>query len=58
MKGDQDREALVSNPAFSEVPNSDLTVAHSTKNTYNDFGFEWNNLGKNGFYCNFKFSST
>jgi hypothetical protein len=59
IKGaDQDREALVTNPTFSAVPNSDLTVARSTKNTYNDFGFEWNNSGKNGFYCNFKYSST
>ena len=59
VKGaDEEREALVTNPAFSAVPNSDLTVARSTKNTYNDYGFEWNNSGKNGFYCTFKYSST
>ena len=49
---------LVTNPAFSAVPDSDLVVAHSTKNSYKDFGFEWNNAGKNGFYCKFKYSSS
>lgn len=59
IKGaDQDREALVTNPAFSAVPDSDLVVARSTKNSYKDFGFEWNNAGKNGFYCKFKYSSS
>jgi hypothetical protein len=58
VKGaDLNREALITNPAFSAVPDSDLVVAHSTKNAYNDFGFEWNNSGKNGFYCKFKYSS-
>jgi hypothetical protein len=51
-------EALIINPAFSAVPDSDLVVAHSTKNIYNDFGFKWNNSGKNGFYCKFKYSSS
>ena len=59
IKGaDQDREALVTNPAFSAVLDSDLVVARSTKNSYKDFGFEWNNAGKNGFYCKFKYSSS
>ena len=59
IKGaDQDREALVTNPIFSAVPDSDLVVARSTKNSYKDFGFEWNNSGKNGFYCKFKYSSS
>jgi hypothetical protein len=59
IKGaDQDREALITNPAFSAVPGSDLVVARSTKNSYKDFGFEWNNSGKNGFYCKFKYSSS
>lgn len=59
IKGaDQSREALIINPAFSAVPDSDLAVAHSTKNIYNDFGFKWNNSGKNGFYCKFKYSSS
>jgi hypothetical protein len=59
IKGaDQNREALITNPAFSAVPNSDLVVARSTKNVYNDFGFKWNNSGKNGFYCKFKYSSS
>ena len=55
---DQNREALITNPAFSAVPDSDLVVARSTKYAYDDFGFKWNNSGKNGFYCRFKYSSS
>lgn len=40
------------------VPDSYVIVAQSTKNTYNDFGFKWNNSAKNGFYCRFKYSSS
>jgi hypothetical protein len=58
IKGaDQNRESVITNPAFSAVPDSDLVVARSTRNSYNDFGFKWNNSGKSGFYCKFKYSS-
>jgi hypothetical protein len=39
------------------VPGSDLVVARSTKYRYDDYEMKWNNSGKNGFYCKFRYSS-
>jgi hypothetical protein len=50
--GDKNRESILINVPFSTVPGSDLTIARSSKYNYTDYGMEWNNSGKNGFYCN------
>ena len=52
---DPNQESLIVNPAFGLVPGP-LVVASSSKYAYNDHGMEWNNSGKNGFYCRFKYS--
>ena len=54
--GDKNRESLLINVPFSAVPGADLTIARSSKYDYKDYGMEWNNSGKNGFYCKFKYS--
>ena len=54
---DKNRESVLSNSPFSVVPGADMTIARSNKYNYNDHGMEWNNSGKNGFYCRFKYSS-
>ena len=57
VKGiDPNKESYIVNPAFSAVPGSDLVVARSSKYNYNDHGLQWNNSGKNGFYCRFSYS--
>jgi hypothetical protein len=53
---DPGKESCVVNPAFSAVRRSDLVVARSSKYNYSDHGLEWNNSGKNGFYCRFSYS--
>ena len=55
--GDENQESRIVNPAFSAVPGSDLVVARSTKYRYDDHGMKWDNSGKNGFYCKFRYSS-
>jgi hypothetical protein len=54
---DPNQESLIVNPAFSAVPGSNLVVALSNKYSYNDYGMQWDNSGKNGFYCRFSYSS-
>ena len=54
---DPNQESLIVNPPFSAVPGSNLVVAPSNKYTYNDYGMQWDNSGKNGFYCRFSYSS-
>ena len=53
---DKSKESLLLNIPFTPVPGSDLTIARSSKHKYSDYGIEWNNSGKNGFYCKFKYS--
>ena len=53
---DANQESLVVNPAFGLVPGP-LVVALSNKYAYNDHGMQWDNSGKNGFYCRFSYSS-
>ena len=53
---DPNKESCIVNPAFTAVPGSDLVVAHSSKYSYNDHRLQWNNSGKNGFYCRFSYS--
>jgi hypothetical protein len=55
--GDKNDSLFLTNPPFSVVPDADLTIARSSKYNYSDHGLEWNNCGKNGFYCKFKYSS-
>jgi hypothetical protein len=55
--GDENQESRIVNQAFSAVPGSDLVVARSTKYRYDDYEMKWNNSGKNGFYCKFRYSS-
>jgi hypothetical protein len=54
---DSNQESLIVNPPFSAVPGSNLVVARSSKYAYNDHGMQWDNSGKNGFYCRFSYSS-
>ena len=54
--GDKNRESVLLNVPFSAVPGSDLTIARSSKYNYTDYGMEWNNSGRNSFYCGFKYS--
>jgi hypothetical protein len=53
---DPNKESCVVNPAVSTVPGADLIIARSSKYNYNDHGFEWNNSGKNGFFCRFSYA--
>jgi hypothetical protein len=53
---DRNKESRVVNAALSAVPESDLILARSTKYSYNDHGMQWDNSGKNGFYCRFSYS--
>ncbi len=55
--GDKNQESRIVNQAFSAVPGSDLVVARTTKYRYDDHGMKWDNSGKNGFYCKFRYSS-
>ena len=55
--GDENQESCIVNQAFSAVPGSDLVVARTTKYRYDDHGMKWDNSGKNGFYCKFRYSS-
>jgi hypothetical protein len=54
---DPNQESVITNPAFSAVPGSNLVIAQSSKYSYNDHGMQWDSSGKNGFYCKFKYSS-
>jgi hypothetical protein len=49
--GDKNRESVLLNVPFTPVPGADLTIAPSSKHNYTDYGMEWNNSGKNGFYA-------
>ena len=53
---DPNQESLVVNPAFGVVPGP-LVIARSSKYAYNDHGMQWDNSGKNGFYCRFSYTS-
>jgi hypothetical protein len=58
LKGnDPNKDSLVTNPSFTVAPGYEPVIARSTKHTYNDFGFEWDSSGKNGFYSRFKYGS-
>jgi hypothetical protein len=46
----------VINPAFSNTPGYDPGIARSLRHTYKDQGLEWNNSGRNAFYCRFAYS--
>jgi hypothetical protein len=54
---DPNKETLVVNPALSVVPGSNLVVAQASKYAYSDYGMQWDNSGKNGFYSRFSYSS-
>jgi hypothetical protein len=53
---DPNQESLIVNPPFSAVPGSNLIVALSNKYAYNDHGMQWDNSGKNAFYCKFSYT--
>lgn len=56
LKGnDPNKDSLVTNPSFTVAPGYEPVIARSTKHTYNDYGFEWDSSGKNGFYSRFKY---
>jgi|SRR3990172_5172081 len=54
--GDPDRESKVTNPALYGAAGFDPIIARSTKYTFKDHGFEWDNSGKNAFYSRFAYS--
>ena len=49
-------ESKVVNPAFSNTPGYDPIIARSTLHKYKDYGLEWDNSGRNAFYCRFAYS--
>ena len=53
---DPNKESVIVNPAFSAVPGSDLVIARSSRYKYKDYSLQWDNSGKNGFYCRFSYS--
>jgi len=52
---DPNKDSLVTNPAFTVAPGYDPVIAYSSKHTYKDLGFEWESIGKNGFYSKFNY---
>ena len=52
------QEAVIVNPAFFAVPGSNPVIAKSNKYMFNDHGMQWDNSGKNSFYCKFKYTSS
>lgn len=52
---DPNIEPKVVNPAFSNTPGINPIIARSTRHTYRDNGLEWENSGKNAFYCRFAY---
>ena len=53
--GDQNKDSLVTNPAFTVAPGYDPVISRSTKHLYKDHGLEWDSSGKNGFYSKFSY---
>jgi hypothetical protein len=53
---DPNIESKVVNPAFSNTPGYDPIIARSTLHKYKDYGLEWDNSGRNAFYCRFAYS--
>ena len=49
-------ESKVVNPAFSNTPGYDLIIARSILHKYKDYDLEWDNSGRNAFYCRFAYS--
>jgi hypothetical protein len=54
--GDPDREPTVTNPALYGAVGFDPIIARSSKYTFTDHGFAWDNSGKNAFYSRFVYS--
>jgi hypothetical protein len=54
--GNPDKEARVTNPALYGAVGFDPIISRSTRYTYHDHGFEWDNTGKNGFYSSFSYA--
>ncbi len=50
------QETRIANPSLAVVPGFDLVVSKSTKLTYHDHGYNWDNTGKNGFYSRFAYT--
>ena len=53
--GDQNKDSVVTNPAFTVAPGYDPVISRSIKHTYKDLGLEWDSSGKNGFYSKFNY---
>ena len=53
--GDQNKDSVVTNPAFTVAPGYDPVISRSTKHSYKDLGLEWDSSGKNGFYSKFNY---
>lgn len=52
---DPNVESKVVNPAFSNTPGYDPIIARSTLHKYKDYDLEWDNSGRNAFYCRFAY---
>jgi hypothetical protein len=52
---DPNVESKVINPAFSNTPGIDPTIARATRHIYKDHDLEWDNSGKNAFYSRFTY---
>ena len=53
--GNPDKESCVTNPALYGSPGFDPIIARSSKYTYKDHKFNWDNSGKNAFYSPFSY---
>ena len=53
--GDQNKDSVVTNPAFTVAPGYDPVISRSTKHSYKNLGLEWDSSGKNGFYSKFNY---
>ena len=52
---DPNVESKIVNPAFSNTPGIDPTIARATRHAYKDHGLEWDNSGRNAFYSRFAY---
>jgi len=53
--GEPDKESCITNPALYGAPGNNPVIARSSKYTYKDHKFNWNNSGKNAFYSQFSY---
>ncbi len=53
---DPNKEPHIVNPTLYGAAGFDPVIARSTRNTYRDHGFDWDNSGRNAFYSRFVYA--